>query len=78
MKKGFTLIELLAIVSIIGIALIILIPLISHNESTLKYEYIDSDGNKGYAKYCTTDSILYCELEDGTIRGVIQYKAVKE
>lgn len=83
MKKGFTLIELLATICIIGIAVIIVLPMIlpkeSGNdiESTLRYEYVDADGNYGKAKYCKIDSILYCELEDGTMRGVVQFKEIK-
>ena len=83
MKKGFTLIELLATICLIGIAVMIVLTMIlpkeSDNdiESNLKYEYIDSEGNYGRAKYCKINSILYCELEDGTIRGVTEFKEIK-
>lgn len=73
MNKGYTLMELLATLCIIGIIVIILI-----NSVTIKigneYEYIDYNNNKGRAYFCKVDSIMYCELDDGTRIEVKQFK----
>lgn len=42
------------------------------------YTYVDLDNNEGIADECKHDRTPICELEDGTVIAVKQYKRIRE
>ena len=71
--------------SIIIIVLLLIIASLYNPNVIYHYEYIDLDNNKGNAKYCSYkfhegraggQGSPVCELEDGTIKQVKEYKYI--
>lgn len=67
------------------IFIIIVLSIMCIPRSKYHYEYIDLDGNKGIAKECSYKFEEYksggqgspvCELEDGTVKQVKEYKYI--
>lgn len=85
-KRYITILKWLGLIFLVFICLIILGLIIScFPQTQYHYEYIDLDNNKGIAKECSYKFEEYkrggqgspvCELEDGTIKQVKEYKYI--
>lgn len=78
--------RLLKILLLIIIIVIIFIIALNQPTYSYHYEYVDLDNNKGVAVRCSYMSTHYkggqgspvCELQDGTVKLVKEYKLISE
>ena len=86
MNKIKQLIKAIKILLLIVIILIIFIIALKQPAYSYHYEYVDLDNNKGTAVRCSYMSTNYkggqgspvCELQDGTVKLVKEYKLISE
>lgn len=86
MNKTKRLIKDIKILLLIIIIAIIFIIALNQPAYSYHYEYVDLDNNKGVAVSCSYMSTNYkggqgspvCELQDGTVKLVKEYKLISE
>jgi hypothetical protein len=77
-KPEFEVLSWSGVLAVLGFIGLVVSMYLYFSDTTIRYKYVDLDGNEGVAEYCSASDGLNCRLKGGSRIMVKSYNLIEE